>query len=141
MNVFQFSALAEMNWKANLAQMSGFEPKYTFYHDFAIAEFCREYMNDKKAIENTYNDVIKSWGDNYEALVEIILVLNHKSWAFFVDENKENSVDGKYLGISKEKSNVIGRLYAELYEKADAVFFEKFKGNEKANDYYFNVLD
>ena len=141
MNVFQFSALAEMNWKANLAQMSGFEPKYTFYHDFAIAEFCREYMNDKKAIENTYNNVIKSWGDNYEALVEIILVLNHKSWAFFADENKENSVDGKYLGISKEKSNVIGQLYAELYEKADAVFFEKFGKNEKANDYYFNVLD
>lgn len=141
MNVFQFSDLAEMNWKANLAQMSGFKPKYTFYRDFAIAEFRREYMNDKRAIENIYNNVIKSWGDNYEALVEIILVLNHKSWAFFADENKENSVDGKYLGTSKEKSNVIGRLYAELYEKADAVFFEKFGENEKANDYYFNVLD
>lgn len=60
MNVFQYSAIVEMNWKANLNEMSGFEPKYTFYHDFAIAEFCAKYMGDKKAIENTYKNVIKS---------------------------------------------------------------------------------
>lgn len=141
MNVFQYATIVEMNWKANLNEMSGFEPKYTFYHDFAIAEFCQSKGLDKNAIKKTYNEVIKSWGNNYKALTEIILVLNHKCWAFFADENKDNSVDGNYLGISKEKSNVISKMYQDLYEKADAFFFEKFADNEEAKDYYFEVTD
>ena len=78
LNVFQYATLAEQNWKANLSDMSPYTTKYTFYYDFAIAEFCGEYMNDKNAIRSTYNNVIKSWGNNIEALTEIILVLNHK---------------------------------------------------------------
>lgn len=51
MNVFQYSAIVELNWKANLNEMSGFEPKYTFYADFAIAEFCQVKGLDKNAIK------------------------------------------------------------------------------------------
>ena len=139
MNVFQYSTTTEANWKANLAEMTGWKPQYTFYSDFAIAEFCETYMRDKGAVVKTYKDVIKSWGSNYKALTEIIMVLNHKIWAFFGEENV--GVDAKYLGVSKETGNNIARVYNKLWEDAKAEFFKRFKDNEEATDYYYEVTD
>ena len=137
MNVFGYSATTEQNWKANLAEMTDWKPSYTFYSDFAIAEFCQVYMRDKNAVKKTYNQVIKSWGSNYKALTEIVMVLNHKSWAFA----KPNRVDAKILKVGDRWADYFVNLYAELYQKADAEFHKRFKGNEQAMDYYFQVTD
>ena len=139
MNVFQYSTTTEANWKANLAEMTAWEPQYTFYSDFAIAEFCETYMHDRGAVVETYNNVIKSWGSDYKALTEIIMVLNHKIWAFFGKENV--GVDAKYLGVSKEMGNNIARVYNKLWEDAKEEFFKRFKDNEEALDYYYEVTD
>ena len=134
-NVFQYSAVAEANWKANLGDMSSYKPKYTFYSDFAIAEFYQVYGRESNAILDTYNRVIESWSGSYEALTEIILVLNHKIWAFFQD------VDTKYLGISKEKGKEIARIYNELWQKAGDLFFKLYENNSEAMSHYYEVTD
>ena len=119
MNVFTYSATTERNWMINLEDMGAFRPKYTFYSDFGIAEFCEVYMRDKNAVKKTYNNVIKSWGSSYEALTEIIMVLNHKSWSF------AGKVDSSYLKCGESWREYYVRLYSELYEKAVEVFFKK----------------
>jgi hypothetical protein len=137
MNVFQYSSVVEQNWKANLGDMTDWKPSYTFYSDFAIAEFCQVWMREKNAVKKTYNQVVKSWGDNYKALTEIVMVLNHKSWAFA----KPNRVDAKYLNVGDAWADYFVELYSELYQKADALYRKKFAKNETAMSYYNEVTD
>lgn len=135
MNVLVYAATAEMNWKMNLEDMGDFRPKYTFYNDFSIAEFCEIYMRDRNAVKKTYNEVIKSWGKNIKAVTEIAMVLNHKSWAFY------QGVDSKYLGCSDENKNYLAQLYCELYEDCVAYIEKTYKGNDEALSYYYSVTD
>lgn len=132
MNVFQYSTIAEMNWKRNLADMGCFVPKYTFYGDFSIADWY-----GVSSVKDTYKNVIKSWGGDYKALTEIVMVLNHKSWAF------DGRVDSSYLGArcTEEVRKAYIKLYAELYEKADAEFRKRYKDNAEAMSYYYEVTD
>ena len=111
MNVFEYSAKAEQNWKRNLEDMGAFRPQYTFYGDFSIADWYGE-----KSVRDTYKNAIESWGDDYKALTEIALVLNHKSWSF------DGDVDSHLLGArcTEEVRQRYVEVYAELYYKADA---------------------
>lgn len=133
MNVMQYAAIAERNWKANLPNFTDFEPKYTFYHDFSIADFCEVYLRDRNAVKKTYNAVVSSWGKNIKAMTEIAMVLNHKSWAF------SSNVDSQYLGISKERGLEFSQLYVDLYYKADEFIRKNFKGEDLS--YYYMVTD
>ena len=135
MNVFQYITIAEQNWRQNLAEMSGFKPKYTFYGDFSIAEFCEVWMHDANAVRKTYNNVIKSWGSSYTALTEIILVLNHKSWSF------DGDVDSSYLRCGEANRVAFTNLYTELYNKAVNEFYKRYEGNDEAMSYYYQVTD
>lgn len=135
MNVFQYSTIAEANWRENLADMSGFQPQYTFYGDFSIAEFCEIYMRDKNAVKKTYNNVIRSWSGGYKALTEIILVLNHKAWSF------EQKVDSNYLHCSEVWRIYYRNLYTELYNKAVEKFFKLYTKDKEAVAYYYEVTD
>lgn len=135
MNIFQYAALAEAGWKANLSDMSPYTPKYTFYHDFAIAEFCEVYMKEKNAIRKTYNEVINAWGKNIKALTEIIMVLNHKLWAFY------QKVDSHYLGVDDAKAMEFSRLYDTLWKEAQEVLYKNFEGNDEAMSYYYDITD
>lgn len=135
MNVFQYANSVEQNWKLNLEDMSGYKPQYTFYNDFAIAEFCEVYMRDKNAVKKTYNRVIKSWGGSIKAITEIVLVLNHKSWAF------AKKVDSKYLNVSDAWANYYKELYVELYEKAVNYVYKRYGKDEDAMQYYYDVTD
>jgi len=135
MNVFQYSAVAEANWKRNLAEMSGYQPKYTFYADFAIAEFCEVYMRDKGAVKKTYKQVVESWGTDIKAMTEIVMVLNHKMWAFY------QKVDSRYLGVGDSTAERFSMLYQELYEKAVNFIEKKFGNDSEAMSYYYEVTD
>lgn len=132
MNIFNYATTAEKNWKMNLEEMGSFRPKYTFYYDFSIADWFGE-----KSIRETYDNVIKSWGGNYEALTEIIMVLNHKSWSF------AQRVDSSYIGsrCSDSVSDKYKKVYAELYECADAEFIKRYKKNAVAMSHYYEVTD
>ena len=135
MNVFNYSNWAESNWKMNLKSMSDYEPSYTFYADLAIAEFCEVYLKDKNAIKKTFNEVVKSWGDNIKAMTEFAMVLNHKSWAFY------EYVDGKVLGISKDASMEISQMYCDLYYKIEDIIIKRFEKDHDAMSYYYRMID
>ena len=135
MNVMQYATIVEMNWKANLGDMTSWKPSYTFYRDLAIAEFCEVYMRDKNAVKKTYNELVKNFGTNYKAMTELVMVLNHKSWAF------AGYVDSKYLGVGKERADEYARLYIDLYNQADAKFFKVFGKNDEAMSYFYEVTD
>ena len=137
MNVFGYAVTTEQNWKANLGEMTDWKPSYTFYSDFAIAEFCQVYMREKSAVKKTYSQVIKSWGSNYKSLTEIVMVLNHKSWAFA----KPNRVDAKYLNVGDSWADFFVELYTELYQKADELYRKKYGKNDEAMSYYLSVTD
>jgi len=134
-NVFQYANIAQANWKSILNDLTPYEPKYTFYADFAIAEFCEVYMSDKNAIKNTYKNVVESWGDNIEAMTEIVLVLNHKIWSFYEE------VDSTYLGVPKETAMKLAEIYNDLWDKAKDFIYKKFGENSEAMSYYFSVTD
>lgn len=135
MNVFIYSNTCELNWKENLADMGDFQPQYTFYSDFSIAEFCEVYMRDRNAVKKTFNNVIKSWGSSYKALTEIIMVLNHKAWSF------ANNVDSSYLKCGDEWRKFYEKLYTELYQKAVDKFFKLYTKNSEAVSYYYEITD
>lgn len=132
MNVFQYAATAEHNWKLNLEDMGAFRPQYTFYSDFSIADWYGE-----SSVRDTYKNVINSWGGDYKALTEIVMVLNHKAWAF------DCRVDSHYLGArcTEEVRLRYIKVYTELYNKADAEFRKRYKDNKDAMRYYYEVTD
>lgn len=135
MNVFQYSTTCEMNWKENLADMGDFKPEYTFYGDFSIAEFCEVYMRDRNAVKSTFNNVMRYWSSDYKCLTEIIMVLNHKAWAF------AGKVDSHYLNCGEEWRKHYVELYTELYNKADEKFRKLYGKNDEAMSYYYRVTD
>ena len=87
MNIFQFSAGVEANFESFLANcVNPRERKYTFVSDFAIAMVC-EHKGDKNAINKTYNEFIKNWKTNAEAMTELAFSLNYLCW--FCYENQQ----------------------------------------------------
>lgn len=134
-NVFQYANITEYNWMQNLGDMTDWRPKYTFYSDFSIAEFCEVYKADHGAVKDTYERVIESWGSSYEALTEIVMVLNHKWWSF------HDGVDSSYLGCSEENRQTLADLYGRLYAMAEGEFMTRFESNEDAMSYYYQVTD
>lgn len=135
LNVYQYSNLVEQNWVANLGDMTDFRPKFTFYSDFAIAEFCEVYMRDTNAVKKTFNNLRRYWLSDIKAATEIALVLNHKSWAFHA------KVDSHYLGCSEEWRKKFIELYTKLYYEWDGLVTKKFANDKSAMSYYYRVLD
>ena len=135
MDVFQYSAITEKNWEANLADMSDYKRKYTFYADFGIAEYCEVYKNDKNAVEDTYKRVEESWGKSIEAITEVVMVLNHKIWSFY------GHVDSSYLGCSEEWREHFQSVYQSLYEKCVAYIEKTYANDTNALSYYYQVTD
>jgi hypothetical protein len=135
MNVYQYAAISEKNWEANLADMGNYERKYTFYSDFGIAEFCEVYKADAGAVKDTYNRVEESWGSSIEAMTEVVMVLNHKIWSFY------DNVDSSYLGCSEEWRQHFMEVYQELYERCVAFIEKTFANDSEALSYYYEVTD
>ena len=135
MTVFYYSALVEENWKANLSEMNPYAPKYTFYSDFAIAEFCEVYLKEKDAVKKTFNSVLRDWGNDIEAMTEVYLVLNHKIWAF------HDKVDSKYLGCGDAWAERFATLYNDLWSKCGEKIFKTFEKDDAAMSYFYRVTD
>lgn len=105
MNIFQFSAGVEANFESFLANcVNPRERKYTFVADFAIAMVC-EHKGDKNAITKTYNEFIKNWKTNAEAMTELAFSLNYLCWFCY-----ENTQFPQYQKFSP--------VFSELYYKS-----------------------
>ena len=135
MNVFEYAALCEKNYHLNLENLGVSEPKYTFYGDLSIAEFCELYAGDPGAVRDTFNRVFESWKGSYKALTEFIIALNYKSWAF------AGEVDSTWLKCSERNRLALVELYSKLYYEGMDKFYEIFEGNEEACDWFFEMTD
>ena len=102
----------------NPVEMTGYEPKTTYYSDFSIAG-----PFGISAMEDTFNNAIKHWGDNIEYMTEISMVLNWKTF-----EHYENNPE-----LCEWYTN-------KYYEHRDWVF-NHFDGNDEALNYYIRTTD
>ena len=115
-NPLRYPSSAEMWWRNMLAEMSGYEPKTTFFNDLSIAE-----CFGIKAINDTYNKVIKEWGNNIVYMTEFTMCLNHKIWQLY------------------EVDEPCVKLYDELWRKACEYVETHFKGKDLS--YFYEITD
>ena len=100
----------------NIEEMTGYEPKTTFYTDFSIAD-----RFGNKAIEDTYKRCMEAWKTDTVYLTELVMVLNWKIWRWYtVDEQR-------------------ARLYDKLWGKAKRYAETHLKGDDLT--YYFMTVD
>ena len=88
--------------------MSGYEPKTTFWQDFEIAN-----VFGKKAVEDTFNRAFKEWKNDIVYLTELVLVLNWQMWMWHDLGNDD-----------------LGMLYNNLWEKADKYCMDNLKDED-----------
>jgi hypothetical protein len=94
----------------------GYEPQTTFWSDFTIAD-----AFGVDAVKDTFNRAFGEWKKNYVYLTELVIVLNHKIWQHYKDDEP------------------LARLYDELWRKARDFAEENLKGAEF--DYYWRMTD
>lgn len=117
-NVFAYAASCERNFERNLR--SDYSRKTTFFSDFSIAEWC----GGKDGVIDTFQRAINDWKSNIEYFAELILCVNIKAWEHF-DNGNSGYAD----------------LYSNLYYIAKDAYFDTFKGNEEAMQYYYDFID
>lgn len=103
-----------MNW--NIENLTGYQPKTTFWEDFSIAD-----TFGISAVKDTYKRAFNEWKDDYIYLTELVMVLNHKIWQHY-DENKE-----------------LASVYNDLWEVAQDYGYDHLNGDEL--DYFIRTLD
>lgn len=99
----------------NIFEMTGYEPKTTFYTDFSIAD-----NFGVSAIKDTFKRSFENWKHNYVYLTELVMVLN---WKEFEHQNND-----EYLN-----------LYYKLWCIADEYACNNLKGDELT--YFFRTTD
>lgn len=98
--------------------MPGYEEKTTFMNDFAIAE---QFGVD--AVKDTFDRVIKEWGNDIEYMTELCLVVNQLCWHFY------------------EKDEDLCNLYYKLYQRCIAHVYEEGRFIKGELDYFYRVTD
>lgn len=88
----------------------------TFWQDFSIAD-----RFGNAAIQDTFNRAFEEWKSDYRYLTDLVMVLNHKIWEWY------------------EKNEERGRLYNDLWGKADHYAVENLKGEELS--YFYRKTD
>ena len=115
-NVFSYAAGME-TWVDNYFKSVGYKKKYTFVSDFAIADWHSEAD-------------VREWKSDYKAFTEVVMTLNMLSWAH--DQLAKQGIDDRTDFIA---------LYSDLYYKSQELFYETYKGNTEACDYFFETTD
>ena len=110
--MFDFSASLQP-----FLDMSGYEPKTTFWMDFSIAD-----RFGVSAVKDTFKRAFDEWKTDYVYLTELVMMLNWKIWQHH---------DMGRMDLAKG--------YDELWRKADQWALENLKDEEKA--YYIQALD
>ena len=100
-----------------MMNLNGYVCFTTFWQDFSIAE-----KFGTSAIRDTFARAFTEWKCDYRYLTELVMVLNHKCWAFYDKRNDE-----------------LCELYGSLYYTAADYALENLKNEELA--YYLRVTD
>lgn len=103
--------------KWGVEEMTGYEPKTTFWQDFSIAE-----RFGLEAIQDTFNRAFEEWKEDYIYLTELVMVLNWKCWT--------------WCDIGVESAS---RLYQRLFYQAQDYAMGNLKDEEL--DYFYRITD
>lgn len=114
-NVLAYAANQQAQFNANMESL-GHEVNTTFFSDLSIAE-----CFGVDGIQDTFNRVLRDWGDNVVYFAEFCICLNHKIWAWY-QKNDEYSI-----------------LYDRLWKQADEYAVNHFKGDDLT--YYYDITD
>lgn len=85
-----------------------YTPFTTFWTDFSIAD-----KFGASAVKDTFDRAFYEWKGNYKYLVELIIVLNIKSWM-----------------MNGQSKAAMSELYANLYYTANDYAADNLKGEE-----------
>lgn len=100
-----------------IREITGYEPKTTFYEDFSIAD-----RFGTNAVKDTYNrGLLTAESLGHEFLTEFVMVLNWKIWEHH------------------ERNEALARVYNDLWELADNYAREHLTG--EALSYYYDTTD
>lgn len=110
--------------KWTITELTGYEPKTTFWMDFSIAD---KFGLD--AIKDTYNRAFNEWKTDVVYLTELAMVVNHKCWEHYHRSQKQ-------LPQFATNHSEIGRWYSNKYyelldwadkhlKKKDLLYFYK----------------
>lgn len=100
-----------------MAEEMGYSPITTLWQDFTIAE-----RFGISAIMDTYRKGFAfAKGCGYKEVTELVMVLNHKIWAWY------------------ERDEAVARVYNGLWEKVDEWACNHLKGAEL--DYFYQTTD
>lgn len=97
-------------------EMSGYEPKTTFFTDFTIAD-----AFGAKAVQDTYNRAFAEWKNNVVYITELVMVLNWKIW------------------IHHEHNEELAKLYNDLWQQADEWCMDNLQDEDKI--YFLRTTD
>lgn len=97
-----------------------YEYQTTFMQDFSAIEDLGE-VEIKELAEKLF----QLWKDDIVHLTELVMVINHKSWAWY--------------NVDDELCTIYTELYYEYDEKA--INYLESKGNEEDLSYFFRTLD
>jgi hypothetical protein len=125
-NVFSYAAGLEAWVQKYFNSIGSYKLKYTFVHDFAIADWC----SGTNGIRDTYNKLLKEYGKDYKAFTELVMSINMLSWAN--DTLTKQGIDDR---------DKFGIYYSDLYYESRDKFYDTFKGNTEACDYFFEMTD
>lgn len=99
-----------------MRDMGGYETITTFFMDFSIADGF-----GKSAIQETYNNAMNCWKDDYKFITELYIVLNHKIWQWY------------------ETNEDVARLYDKLWRDCGNYADEHFSQDELS--YFYRIAD
>lgn len=97
-------------------EMSGYEPKTTFWSDFTIAEAFGE-----KAVKDTFKRAFGEWQTDKVYITELALILNWKIWYW------------------NEKNQSYAKMYDSMWKEVDAWCMDNLKGDDL--QYYLQTTD
>ena len=120
-NVFVYAATMEANMERNLRE--DYKRLTTFTSDLSIAEWYFS-IQGIDAVKSTIRRFMPMCLNDYKYFAELVIAVNMKAW--------EMDKRGEY-GWSE--------FYSELYYLVKDLYFEYFKGNQEASDYYFDYVD
>lgn len=88
----------------------------TFWQDFSIAD-----KFGPAAVQDTYNRAFAEWKTDYKYLTELVMVLNHKIWAWY------------------KTNEPLARLYDKLWAETHEYALNNLKDDKLL--YYLDVTD
>lgn len=116
-NPFAYGAWCEMNMERNLRE--DYKRKTTFTSDLSIAE-----IFGIKSVCDTIKNVLNSWSESVEYIMEFIICLNLKSWE-----------------MHARKKPTWARFYADAYLLVKDYVLTYYESNEEAIRYYMDYVD